>query len=137
MATDLFVDTSGFYASLSSHDDMHADAAELLASAARKRQRLLTTDYVLDETVTLLRVRGCGHLVEPLLSRVMESRACRVEWMDAQRFRKVRQFMAVHADKAWSFTDCFSFVVMKDAGIRSALTKDGHFRQAGFEVLPG
>lgn len=38
-------------------------------------------------------------------------------------------------DKEWSLIDCVSFVVMSDRGIRSALTADGHFEQAGFEPL--
>jgi predicted nucleic acid-binding protein len=40
-----------------------------------------------------------------------------------------------HKDKAWSLTDCISFVVMKDRGITEALTGDRHFEQAGFRIL--
>ena len=39
------------------------------------------------------------------------------------------------ADKAWSWTDCISFVVMTTRGVRRALTHDRHFEQAGFEAL--
>jgi predicted nucleic acid-binding protein len=31
--------------------------------------------------------------------------------------------------------DCISFIVMKDMGIRSALTFDNHFVQAEFQAL--
>jgi predicted nucleic acid-binding protein len=38
-------------------------------------------------------------------------------------------------DKAWSLTDCTSFVVMRKRRIRDALTADQHFEQAGFRAL--
>ena len=42
---------------------------------------------------------------------------------------------AERPDKAWSLTDCISFVIMQDHGLRDALTGDHHFEQAGFNVL--
>ena len=40
-------------------------------------------------------------------------------------------------DKAWTLTDCVSFVVMHEYGISEALTGDHHFEQAGFNILLG
>jgi predicted nucleic acid-binding protein len=134
-ASSVFVDTSGFFASLVARDDMHARAARFLRRAGREGIRLVTTDYVLDETVTLLRARGLGHLAEPLLQRVMDSKACGLEWMDAFRFGGARRHAVRNADTSWSFTDCLSFVVMKELGLHRALTKDRHFRDAGFDAI--
>jgi predicted nucleic acid-binding protein len=39
------------------------------------------------------------------------------------------------ADKEWSLTDCISFAVMEEHGVREALTSDSHFEQAGFTML--
>jgi predicted nucleic acid-binding protein len=39
------------------------------------------------------------------------------------------------ADKEWDWIDCVSFELMERRGIRSALTLDRHFRQAGFLPL--
>lgn len=135
MADSIFVDTSGFYASLVRRDDRHTKAAAILAKGAEGRTLFVTSDYILDETATLLRARGHGHLVEPLLESVLASHACNVEWMDPQRFRETRRYHAKHSDKEWSFTDCFSFVLMRQAKLRRALTKDEHFRQAGYLPL--
>ncbi|MBC7857136.1 MAG: PIN domain-containing protein [Pirellulaceae bacterium] len=41
---------------------------------------------------------------------------------------------AARPDKAWSLTDCISFTIMQDRGIRLALTGDHHFVQAGFDI---
>ena len=40
-------------------------------------------------------------------------------------------------DEDFSFVDCLSFVVMSKLGCRKAFTFDSHFRQMGFEMLPG
>jgi predicted nucleic acid-binding protein len=134
---ETFVDTSGFYALLVRGEPRHARAKEVLARAARSGRRFVTTDYVLDETATLLKARGCGHLARPLFETVFQSAACQVKWMDAERFGEVQRFFFKHQDQDWSFTDCFSFCVMRPLGIRDALTTDHHFRQAGFHALLG
>jgi hypothetical protein len=45
------------------------------------------------------------------------------------------QLFSHRMDKAWSLTDCTSFVVMQEEGLTDALTTDHHFEQAGFTVL--
>ena len=57
MARELFVDTSGFFSLLVKNDPQHALADQILRSAATKGRRRVTTDYVLDETATLLKAR--------------------------------------------------------------------------------
>jgi predicted nucleic acid-binding protein len=47
------------------------------------------------------------------------------------------ELFAARPDKSWSLTDCTSFVVMEDHGIREALTGDHHFEQAGYVALLG
>jgi uncharacterized protein len=65
---------------------------------------------------------------------VLNSRACQVEWMDANRFSAAQSLM-LKKTAEWSFTDCFSFALMKELRIREALTTDGHFLEAGFVPL--
>src|SRR5262249_17257957 len=103
---------------------------------ARKRKRgFVTTDYVLDETATLLKARQKTHLLGELFDRVERSAACRVEWTDSGRFHNVPTFFLKQANQNWSFTDCLSFPVMTEVRVREALTKDTHFEQAGFAAL--
>lgn len=135
MADDTFIDTSGFYSILVRRDRMHGRAAAFMAQAARDRRRFVTTDYVLDESVTLLRARGYGRLVAPLFESIDASAAIRIEWTTPERFKETRVFCLRRSDKAWSFTDCLSFVVMQAHGLPEALTSDIHFEQAGFRIL--
>ncbi len=135
MADPVFVDTSGLYAALVKNDETHERASAFLSLSAESKRRFVTTDYVLDETATLLKARRHGHLVPALTEAILSSAACRVEWMDRERFELTLSFFARHQDKAWSFTDCFSFLLMDETKISEALTKDEHFRQAGFRPL--
>lgn len=135
MNSSIFVDTGGHYAMLNPRDQWHAKAHEVLAARRTEATRFVTTDYVLQETATLLRVRGQTHLVEPWLEDVFRSNRCRIEWTTPERFHHVRRFFAKHDDKQWSFTDCTSFCVMRELGIHQALASDSHFEQAGFERL--
>ena len=135
MATETFIDTSGFYALLITADDSHDTAVTFMREAAQGRQLLVTTDYVLDETATLLTARGRRHLSAILFETILESQACRIEWMNPERFSSVVTFFNKRADQGWSFTDCFSFVLMDELNLEQALTKDAHFRAAGFIPL--
>jgi predicted nucleic acid-binding protein len=114
---------------------MHARASAILTRAAQSGGRFVTTDYILDETATLLRARRHGYLAGALFETVFSSRACRVEWMDPESFAQTRGFFLKHHDQDWSFTDCFSFGLMRRLRIHDALTTDAHFRQAGFNPL--
>ena len=134
MAAEVFVDTSGFYACLVRRDDQHERAAELLRGAEGRR-RFMTTDYVLDETVTLLKMRSQAHLIEAFLNITLSSPTCGIEWMDAGRFETAKTFLLQHADHSYSFTDCFSFCVMSQFGLREALTKDVLYQEAGYNPL--
>lgn len=107
----------------------------MMQEAKQRKTRIITTDYVLAETATLLSARGYRRIVEPFFESVFASIACKVEWMDPVRFMQVRGFMQRHHDKSWSFTDCFSFCVMDELKLHRAMTSDHHFRQAGFEPL--
>ena len=135
MAIDIFVDTSGFYALLIKGDDQHPAAKRVLSEARRRKRGFVTSDYVLDETATLLKARGFVHLLASFFETLEASHACRIEWTDSDCFHESRLFFLKHADQAWSFTDCVSFRIMKQLRLRDALTKDAHFQEAGFVAL--
>jgi len=136
-SSPIFVDTSGFYALLVDEDRHHEQARTLLLDAERTRRRFVTTDYVIDETATLLRARKAAASIPVLFQVLQNSKACQIAWMDSDRFWAAQKLFLSHADKAWSFTDCTSFVVMRELRLREALTSDHHFGQAKFVPLLG
>lgn len=135
MAAEIFIDTSGFYALLVRADDRHDRARDAMRKAAKKNRRFVTTDYVLDETATLLMARGCSSVIPALFESVSSSKACRVMWMDTERFERTKSLFIKNIAGMWSFTDCFSFTIMKELRLRETLSKDSHFRDAGFTLL--
>jgi hypothetical protein len=54
---------------------------------------------------------------------------------DTLLFWRGVDFFENRPDKKWSLTDCISFIVMEDEGIREALTGDRDSEQAGFTAL--
>lgn len=137
MASDVFIDTSGFYSLLVRNDDQHDQAGKVMRGAAEARRRFVTSDYVVDETATLLQARGLARLIIPLFESIFASSACRMIWMDADRFHRTRAYFLRNLGRDWSFTDCATFVLMKELRIREALTKDSHFDSAGLVALLG
>jgi hypothetical protein len=136
MATrEAFIDTSGLYALVDRKDPHHARARDAALKLTGHGRQLVLTDYVISETVTLARSRSGGRVALRVLDLVEQSVGIRIERIDAARFDQTRAYFRKHADHDYSFTDCSSFVVMRELRLRQALTTDRHFREAGFEAL--
>jgi len=132
----VFVDTAGWMACADGADPAHARARTARDAALAAGRLLVTTDYVVDETLTLLRMRLGLPAAEAWWSQIEASSRVRWQWVDAARAEKARAVFFRHRDKDYSFTDCTSFVVMRELRLKEALTTDRHFRQAGFQALP-
>jgi len=118
-------------------DPAHARCCVARDGALEAGQTLVTTDFVVDETLTLLRLRLGLSAAQTWWQQVDRSSRLRWERIDSDRFEKARQLFFQYRDKDFSFTDCTSFVMMREVRLTHALTTDRHFRQMGFQVLPG
>ncbi len=119
-----------------------ADPAHVRVCAARDGvleagHTLVTTDFVVDETLTLLRVRLGLPAADEWWEQIDGSARLRWERVDTDRFEKARVLFFRYRDKNFSFTDCTSFNVMRELRLTHAVTTDRHFRQMGFQTLPG
>lgn len=132
----LFVDTAGWMACADEGDPAHAPACAARDAALEQGTLLVTTDYVLDETLTLLRMRLGLPAAKSWWAQVEGSSRLRWEWVGMERAEKARKAFFRFRDKSYSFTDCTSLVVMQELRLKQALTTDHHFHQMGFQVLP-
>ena len=132
----LFVDTAGWMACADGADPSHEPACEARDAALEAGSLLVTTDYVMDETLTLIRMRLGLPAAKTWWEQVEGSPRVRWEWVGMERAEKARKAFFRYRDKRYSFTDCTSFVVMQELRLKDALTTDRHFRQMGFQLLP-
>lgn len=129
----VFVDTSAWYALADRKDPDHADAAQCLGQWSG---RLVTSNFVMDESVTLIRYR-LGHVAaqtfgETLLAGV----AARMVAITRRDERRAWQIFSRYRDKAFSYTDCTSFAAMERLHVKAAVAIDEDFRAFGVECLP-
>lgn len=128
----IFVDTSAWFASVVPSDSNYQAASSWIQ---QNTQPLLTTDYIVDETLTLLRTRGelsrAFSLGEVFFSGELATIHYLTETDIQQTWAVFRQF----SDKAWSFTDCSGRIVMQKLNLIEAFTFDHHFRQFGFVTV--
>jgi predicted nucleic acid-binding protein len=133
----LFVDTAGWAACADAADPDHAPCRAARDGALEDGTTLVTSDFVVDETLTLLRLRLGLAAAEAWWRQIDGTRRLRWERVDSERFDRARDLFFQYRDKAFSFTDCTSFAIMRELRMTQVLTTDRHFRQMSFQVVPG
>jgi uncharacterized protein len=127
----IFVDTGAWYAASVPSDPDHAAASAFLRSNV---ERLVTSDYIYDELLTLFRARGDLDRARDWVAQTEQGR-CDIVQVTPADVRAATEIFFRYADKAWSFTDCTSLVVMERLAITRAFSFDDHFRQFGTVVV--
>lgn len=124
----IFVDTSAWFELWSVSDPNHSAAIDF---HRRRRTWLVTTDFIIDETLTLPKARGLAEKARRICHPVFGGNYADVEHITDGDLLAAADMFCRYSDKDWSFTDCTSFVVIRRLGIRRAFAFDQHFRQFG------
>ena len=138
----LFIDTWGWIVLGNKREPRHTELIELYSSWKKQKGMSYTTDYVLDETFTLLFRRLSFTEAKRSLDVIdfaIKEGYLRLERITAERFEKAKSVRIKIQDKPRiSFTDLTSMVVMAEIGITNILTQDDHFAQVGmgFQKIP-
>jgi uncharacterized protein len=128
----IFVDTSAWFASIVPSDTNYPSASSWVN---QNTQPLLTTDYIVDETLTLLRSRGETERAIRLGEAFFSSILTTIYYLNEEDIQQSWQVFRQFSDKEWSFTDCTSRVVMNKLDLTQAFTFDHHFVQFGFVTV--
>ena len=132
-----FADSAGLGNLFDAGEPYHATAVSLYSEVRRQGGRIITSSYVIAETVSLM----ISPLHVPRLSMIAfinglkASPHVEVIHVDAALDAAAWQLLARRPDKAWSLVDCASFIIMQERAITDALTTDHHLEQAGFTQL--
>ena len=134
----IFVDTSAFLALENRQDSHHSRALHFKDDCLKRGHPLITSDYVLDESYTIIRLRASHTLSVQFGENLRKSRLIRIEYLTPEIIEKAWRLFKTFSDHDFSFTDCTSFALMERLHISTAFTFDAHFREYGrFTLKPG
>ncbi|BCB96064.1 DNA-binding protein [Dissulfurispira thermophila] len=129
----LFVDTGAWYALVDKNDPDHKEALSFIKN---NKIPLLTTNFIFDETITLLRSRLGWSVAKEFGQRLKDSRFVSLISVEDEDEEKAWEIFLKYKDKDFSYTDCTSFAVMKRLKIDFAFTFDSHFQTMKFNAMP-
>lgn len=130
----IFIDTSAFYALLDGDDAEHSRALKIWEKESPEEGGLVTTNYVVLESMALLQTRLGMPAVRVFRDAVLP--LVRIEWIDESVHAQAVTALIAAGRRGLSLVDLSGFETMRRLGIRSAFTFDRHFRQHGFETVP-
>lgn len=128
----IFLDTSAAYAIADTTDPYHEQAAAHLAAALRRRESILTHNYVVIESAALMQRRLGLNAALTFLNGV---ELVRVHWVTRDEHRRAVDLLEQRGRRTVSLVDCMSFIVMKEYGVTTALAFDADFQAEGFQAL--
>jgi uncharacterized protein len=132
----VFLDTSYLLALELSNDQNHRAALKHWRSMIKSLPPLITTSYIFDEVITYFNSRGYHSKAVEVGNRLLNSSSVQLIHIGEDLFMEGWQYFQKQEDKGYSFTDCISFIVMKNLGIETAFALDKHFVQAKFKKVP-
>lgn len=134
MKKQIFVDAGALVALADSRDQSYQKVHDFFTKIYNpSTMSLITTDFVLDEFLTIVRCRD-KQSIDKLMKFMKALFVSDIELVGIGKdlFADALKIMATFDDQYFSCTDCVSFMVMKDLKIMDALTTDKHFIIAGF-----
>lgn len=131
----LFIDTSAFVA-LGDRGDRNHSAAKGFYRGLTSGDRLYTSNYVADETITRLRyTAGHGPAIR-FADTVLESRLWSVQYVDRDREKAAVEVLRKYGDQRLSFTDCTTVALVRELRLDAVFAFDEDFVRVGLKTLP-
>lgn len=130
----IFIDTSAFYSLLDRDDAHHPRAKRVWSELLQAIHTLVTSNYILVETVALLQHRLGLEAVRAFHADILP--LINIEFVASGAHQSGAAALLSASRRDLSLVDCVSFEVMRTAGINTAFAFDKHFKEQGFAILP-
>ena len=131
----IFVDTGGWVALFGDNDGNHKSAVTVYERFKKSKAALYTSDYVIDETITLTTVRA-NHAQSVLAGKaLLESAVVKVISVTPDYLQASWELYQKYKDKHFSFTDITTLVIAKNLNIKKLFSYDHEFEKVGMELL--
>lgn len=134
----VFVDTWAWVALVVRDDRDHQQADRLTGSLQAERALLITSNFVLAESLTYIRYHAslqAALLLAELADGLHQTGRLELITVDQPLWEAALTWFRRFDDHDFSFVDCTSFAIMHERAINDALTADRHFATAGFVPL--
>ena len=135
MAEKIFVDSGAWIGLFVKNDKFHLKAVEIFKSIQKTSAVLYTSDYVVDETITTIRMKSNHSQSLFALETILDSHMTSIVYVNPDYFMKSVEFYKKYKDHSFSFTDVSSFVLCHHLRIKNVFSFDEHFQLAGFNLL--
>ena len=137
---NVVVDTGAWIALLSRADQHAVAATQRYGDLSGEGVRLITTNYIVDETATRLRY-GAGLDAALAYRRMLDdsvaARRLRITWIDETIEREAWRILEQYRDVTLSLTDATTAVTARRTRIEEIFGFDRDFEALGLLVLPG
>lgn len=133
----IFVDTAAFLAIENRRDTHHTEALKFRDDCLKTAQRLVTSDYILDESYTIIRLRAGHHVAVQFGEDLRTSQLVHIEHITPEIIEGAWRIFKTFGDHDFSFTDCTSFALMERLHVSKVFTFDADFQEYGrFDIMP-
>lgn len=135
----VFVDTWAWFALVDQGDSSHDRVTVEIESLLKNSCKLVTTNYVLHESLTLIRYK-INHISSvkfwDLILRFEKTKLLQIIRVAQSQEQKALSIFRSYHDQKFSVVDCCSFVVMQELKISEVISNDKHFSVMGFTCRP-
>lgn len=132
----IFIDTGAFLSRHMENDQFYSLSVKTWKELEKQNTRFFTSNFILNETLTLFGRRAGGKLAKDLANSLYDSNLLHILRPDEQDEREAIKLIAKFSNHQVGFTDCLSCVLMHRYDITNVFSFDQQFQLWKFKMIP-